>query len=454
MELHFAEEKREMIDYISDRESNARTYARDFQIVIKSGQNARVEDCEGNWYIDCLAGAGTLALGHNNPVIKRAMKEFIDSESIIHGLDLTTPVKIKFMKALFDCFPKEFSDNAKIQFCGPTGADAVEAAIKLFKTYTKRSGIIAFHGAYHGMSHGALSITGDLKAKNEIQSLMPDVHFMPFPYMYRCPFGDGSQNSININLNYFRNVLADASSGIKKPAAVIMEIIQGEGGCIPADNRWVKGIRTITSEFEIPLIIDEIQTGFGRTGNMFAFESSGILPDAVIISKAIGGGLPLSAFLYNKKYDTWKSGSHTGTFRGNQLAMAAGIALLNYLKKHDIPQLSSIKGGYLLKKLQDIKKNYQVIGDVRGRGLMIGMEIIDPTKEKDYFGRYQNSSEITCAIKAECFRRGLIIESGGRNNSVLRFLPPLTITDDDIDEVIDIIEKSIRKVSESVFLAG
>jgi len=450
--LKMAEDTSKMIDYINETESNARTYARDFQVVIQSGENARVVASDGNSYIDCLGGAGTLALGHNNPDIKQAMIEFLNSGSILHGLDLSTPVKIKFIKTLLDCFPKNFSKNAKIQFCGPTGADAVEASLKLFKSYTKRSTIIAFQGAYHGMSHGALSITGNLKAKKEVQSLMPDVHFMPYPYLYRCPFGIGNEKSIDINLNYFWNMLNDPGSGIKKPAAVIMEIIQGEGGCIPANDRWVRGIRKITNELDIPLIIDEIQTGFGRTGNMFAFEESGITPDAVIVSKAVGGGLPLSVLLYNKKYDTWHPGAHAGTFRGNQLAMAAGIATINYIKANELDTRAAEKGKYILKRFNDIKREYPIVGDVRGKGLMIGIEIIDPTKEKDECGRYQNSAKITCDIKSECFAQGLIIETGGRNNSVLRLLPPLTISDDDINEAINIIEKSIKKVNELVLL--
>lgn len=442
---------RTIYDFLSSVESNARTYARDFPIVIKKGQNAKIVDTEDKIYIDCLAGAGTLALGHNNPFVVEALKQFLDSGHIMHGLDFATPVKSEFVKALFDCFPENFRKDAKIQFCGPTGTDAVEAAIKLFKIHTKRSTVLAFHGGYHGVSHGTLALTGNLSAKNKIENLMPGVHFLPYPYRYRCPFGIGSEESIDVNLNYIKNILHDPESGIAKPAAIIVEIIQGEGGCIPADDKWVRGLRQITYESDIPLIVDEIQTGLGRTGYMFAFESSGIIPDAVLVSKAVGGGLPLSAVVYNKKYDTWSPGAHAGTFRGNQMAMVAGIATIKYIKTHKIIQSCREKGEYLLDSLRDFKRHYPIIGDVRGRGLMIGIEIIDPTKKRDPMGRYSNSQEITKAIKKFCFDHGLIIESGGRHGSVLRLLPPLVISDSEIEEVLEILKSAIHTLNEAVF---
>lgn len=438
-----SESAKNMLGYLKSVESSARSYVTDFPIVIERGKDSKVFDSDGKAYIDCLAGAGTLALGHNHQIILDTMKQFLDSGHIMHGLDLATPLKNEFTHTLLDCFPQPFRQNAKIQFCGPTGADAVEAAIKLFKTATKRSTIVAFHGAYHGMSHGSLALTGNLKAKKEVKSLMPDVHFLPFPYMYRCPFGLGTQESIEVNLNYIRNVLTDPCSGIVKPAAIILEIVQGEGGCIPADDDWVRGVRKITRDLDIPLIIDEIQTGLGRTGNMFAFESSDIVPDAVLVSKAIGGGLPLSALIYDKKYDLWSAGAHAGTFRGNQMAMAAGIATIHHIKEKNIIPQCREKGEFIISKLHQLQKICPIIGDVRGRGLMIGLEIVDPNRPKDGLGNHPNSPEITAVVKEACFQRGLIIESGGRYNSVLRLLPPLIISMNEINEVIEILESSL-----------
>lgn len=440
------EKENEMLDLLDNVESNARTYANDFHIVIKSGKYSKVVDTESKVYIDCLGGAGTLALGHNHPVVVDAITDFINSGYIMHGLDLATPIKYKFVQTLLDCFPKQFADNAKIQFCGPTGADAVEACIKLFKTYTGRENVLAFHGCYHGMTAGTLSLTGSIEAKSKVSNLMPGVHYLPFPYMYRCPFGMGNEQSIDVNLAYIESVLSDTKSGITKPALMIVEVIQGEGGCIPSNDRWIRGLRDLTYKYDIPLVIDEIQTGFGRTGHMFAFESSGIIPDAVVVSKAVGGGLPLSLLLYNKKYDVWKPGAHAGTFRGNQLAMAAGIATMEYIKQENLAERSAQLGDYIMSQLRSLFADCRVVGEVRGRGLMIGIEIVDPSKPKDRMDRYPNAPELVKVIKRRCLENGVIIESGGRYDSVLRLLPPLIITEEEVDEVLDVLSAAIRSV--------
>ncbi|SFU28911.1 diaminobutyrate aminotransferase apoenzyme [Clostridium sp. DSM 8431] len=436
----------EMYNYLKEKESSARSYANAFDFVIKSGANAKVTDVDGKTYIDCLSGAGTLALGHNNPKIIKVMEDFLESGQILHGLDFSTPIKADFVETLFSVLPSKFAENAKIQFCGPTGSDAVEAAIKLFKTYNGRSSVIAFQGAYHGMAHGSLALTGELKAKNKLTALMPEVHFMPYPYMYRSPFNLSGNDDCKLILNYISNVLNDTNSGITKPASVIIEAIQGEGGCIPAPDEFLVGLRKITEELDIPLIIDEVQTGFGRTGDMFAFEHSGIIPDAIVVSKAIGGGLPLSAVIYNSKYDKWESGAHAGTFRGNQLAMAAGKATLEYIKSENIIMQVREKGQMLLESLNEMKEKYKIIGDVRGRGLMLGIEIVDPKKTVDQYGKYPNSKELTSKIKKICFENGVILESGGRHGSVLRLLPPLTIELSDMKKVIEVIDSVIEKV--------
>ncbi|WP_459480615.1 diaminobutyrate--2-oxoglutarate transaminase family protein [Clostridium saccharoperbutylacetonicum] len=437
----------DIYNYLKSVESNARSYAKVFPIVIKSGANAKVTDINNKEYIDCLAGAGTLALGHNNPRIIGTIKDFLESGQIIHGLDFSTPIKAEFVKTLFNVLPQNFAQNAKIQFCGPTGSDAVEAAIKLFKTYTGRSTVIAFHGAYHGMAHGSLALTGELKAKSKVSSLMPDVHFMPYPYTYRSPFNLPEQDNSKLILSYIKNVLEDTNSGITKPAAIIIEVIQGEGGCIPAPDSFLIGLREITEKLDIPLIIDEVQTGFGRTGDMFAFEHSGITPDAIVISKAVGGGLPLSAVIYNSKYDKWEPGAHAGTFRGNQVAMAAGIATMNYIQTENLVYQAREKGDILIRGLNELKDKCSIIGDVRGRGLMIGIEIVDPSKNSDEYGKYPNSNEITSKVRQLCLEKGLILEAGGRHGSVLRLLPPLTIEEADIKHVLDIIGCAIGVVN-------
>ncbi len=283
-------------------------------------------------------------------------------------LDITTPVKEAFVNEILSCLPEEFAENAKIQFCGPSGSDAVEAAIKLVKIATGRNLIMAFQGGYHGMTNGALNLMGNTSVKNIVPGSIADVHFLPYPYIYRCPMGSVNDPDSQSTIRYIENLLTDVESGVTKPAGIIVEVIQGEGGMIPAPNQWMKELRRITKEQEIPLIVDEVQTGLGRTGTLFAFEHSGILPDVIVLSKAIGGSLPLAIVIYSKNLDKWEPGSHAGTFRGNQLAMATGTASIQYIKENKLHLLAARRGDLFMKELNKIKDISVSIGDVRGKG--------------------------------------------------------------------------------------
>ncbi|MGB4996601.1 MAG: diaminobutyrate--2-oxoglutarate transaminase family protein, partial [Nitrospira sp.] len=330
------------------RESNARSYPRRLPLALSKGKGIYVQDTDGRTYIDCLACAGALALGHNHPVVVEAINRMLRDGLPFQTLDLTTPVKDGFVGMLFDCLPPAFADGAKIQFCGPSGADAVEAAIKLVKIARERRTILAFHGAYHGMTHGTLGLTGHLAPKQALSGLMPDVHFLPFPYEYRCPFGVGGEEGSRLSAAYIERLLDDPNSGVVEPAAMILEVVQGEGGVIPAAKSWLQEIRRMTDERGIPLIVDEVQTGLGRTGKLFAFEHADIVPDVVVLSKAIGGGLPLSVVVYRPELDQWTAGAHAGTFRGNQLAMATGLATMEFITAERIDEHAVRMGERLL----------------------------------------------------------------------------------------------------------
>lgn len=432
------------------RESNARSYPRRIPIAIQEAEGIHVKDMDGKVYYDCLAGAGTLALGHNHPVVIEAMKQLLDNKRPLHTLDLTTPLKERFVDEIFASLPEEFAQNARIQFCGPTGGDAVEAAIKLVKTATGNRSILSFQGGYHGATHGTMSLSGTLGMKEKINGLIPDVHYMPYPYAYRCPFGVGGEQTHQLSSRYIENLLSDPESGIVSPCGMILEAVQGEGGSIPAPIEWLREIRRITQEKQIPLIIDEIQTGIGRTGKMFAFEHAGIIPDVLILSKAIGGGLPLSVMIYHKKYDVWKPGAHIGTFRGNQLAMAAGLATLTYIKEHDIPAHAEELGNRLQERLLTLKSKVNAIGDVRGRGLMVGVEIVNPEAAQDRLGHYPAFPQLASQIQKECLKRGVILEVGGRHSSVMRFLPPLIVTEQQIDEISQRFSDAVLAAIEAV----
>ena len=417
------------------RESNARSYPRRIPLALKQGHGIYVQDTRGQLFMDCLAGAGTLALGHNHPCTVAAMRATLDSGVPLHTLDLTTPVKDLFVETLFKTLPPAFA-QARIQFCGPTGADAIEAAIKLAKIATGRKGVFCFSGGYHGMTHGALSLMGNLGPKQLPGSLMPDVQVLPYPYDYRCPFSLGGEAGVDAGLSYLEQLLSDPESGVPLPAAVVVEVVQGEGGVIPAPTRWLQGLRKLTQAHGVVLIIDEVQSGIGRTGRMFAFEHAEITPDVVVISKAVGGGLPLAVVVYQPELDLWKPGSHAGTFRGNQLAMAAGTAALNFIEEQGLVANAERMGDYLMTRLRQLQRDFPCIGDVRGRGLMVGIEIVSTAAGQ---GRVPAGDGVLAkAIQHNCLREGVILELGGRHGAVVRFLPPLTI---DVAQVDTLVEK-------------
>lgn len=433
-----------------NKESNAQAYPRHFPLVIDKARGIIVTDIDGKTYYDCLCGAGTLALGHNHDAIVDAIQDTLVKQIPLHTLDLATPLKLAFMQEIFTILPEPLRSSSKIQFCGPTGADAVEAAIKLVKNATKGKSILAFQGGYHGSTQATMAMSGNLSKKQHLQSLLPDVHFLPFPYEYRCPFGVGEGKTAQISAQYIEQLLDDCESGIAAPCCMIVETVQGEGGAIPAPIEWLREIRRITAERGIPLIIDEVQTGIGRTGAMFSFEHAGIIPDVILCSKAIGGSLPMSVVIYKEELDQWKPGAHTGTFRGNQLGMATGLATLRYMQSNDVLANVRERSSQFLHSLRQLQSRVQEIGDVRGRGLMIGVEIVDPRGQKDRLGHYPQSGKLASLIQERCFQNGLIIELGGRRSAVMRFLPPLTITEQEAADVLSIFDRSVIEAVEMI----
>ena len=440
-------------DYMARQEqteSNARSYPRKFPFSLVKAKGSWVEDVEGNRYLDFLCGAGTLALGHNDPEINQAMVEMLTSDAPLHTLDLMTPVKDRFVHKLISLLPPEMQGNVKIQFCSPSGTDATDAAIKLCKTATGRSSVVAFGGGYHGMGHGALSLTGNIAAKAKVHALMPEVNFFPYPYSYRCPFGLGGEAGIKACCAYFERVLKDPESGITKPAAVILEPIEGEGGVIPAPVEFLQTVRRVTRELGIPMIVDEIQCGVGRSGRFFAFEYADIVPDVILVSKAIGGTQPMSVVIYNKELDKWQPGSHAGTFRGNQLAMRAGTVVMERVGNEEFLADVRRKGDYMRERLQALKERVSIIGDIRGKGLMCGCEFIDPNSETDAVGAKAASGEIAALVQHKCFENKLVMEKGGRHGSVMRCLCALNVSDEELNIMLDIFEKVVTEIDRDI----
>lgn len=463
------------------RESAARTYARSLPIVPVRARGLTIEGADGRRYLDCLSGAGTLALGHNHPVVLEAIKKVIDSGAPLQVLDLATPVKDAFITELFETLPRAFADRARVRFCGPAGTDAVEAALKLVRTATGRSGILAFTGACHGMTAGALAVSGGARDGRVIR--------LPYPQDYRSPFGVGGARGSELAGNWTENLLDDPRSGAVQPAGMILEPVQGEGGVIPGPDSWMRRMRKITADRSIPLIADEVQTGVGRTGAFWAVEHSGIVPDVMVMSKAIGGSLPLAVIVYRSELDCWEPGAQAGTFRGNQLAMAAGAATLAHVRENRLAERAADLGARMIARLRGLAADHPVIGDVRGRGLMIGLEFVDPeaagrtraaggTRAAEAMEALEAAEAteaagvadlpgpgavgpsptnpspadhlVAAAVQRECLARGLIVELGGRHTNVVRLLPPLTLTDEQAEAVLDRLADALSAAERAI----
>ncbi|RCH59667.1 aminotransferase class III-fold pyridoxal phosphate-dependent enzyme [Streptomyces sp. SDr-06] len=415
-------------------ESRARSYPRRLPIALAEGRGSFVRDVDGNVFIDFLGGAGVLSLGHNHPeLVAAAVAQFGE---LAHALDLPTPAKDAFTRAQLDMLPASMRDRTKIHFCGPTGANAVEAALKLCKTATGRSDIVAFQGAFHGSSHAAMAVTGLVSQKQPMPGGLPGVHFFPYSSCAHCPVGLLPESCATNCVTYLERSLTDPNGGIPKPAAVLLELVQGEGGVVPARPDFVRRVRALTRELDVPLVVDEVQTGCGRTGTWFCFEQYGIEPDVVIASKALSGvGLPVAAILYDERLDVWAPGAHTGTFRGNQLAFAAGVEAIRIIRRDDVLGNVRAQGDRIAKHLAALTA-LPWVREVRGRGLMWGIELADLEG--------QSAGALAAGVQSKALHEGLIVELGGRDDRVVRMLPPLNVTSRVVDTACAILTRAVE----------
>lgn len=375
-----------------------------------------------------------LSLGHNHPEIVQAVTDQLGR--VVHGLDIPTPAKDAFTRAQLAMLPEDLRDRVRIHFCGPTGGDAVDAAVKLCKTATGRGDVIAFRGGYHGGGHLAMSLSGLVAQKQPIADRVPGVHFFPYSYCARCPIGLDPVNCAVNCVALLEEALHDTHGGIPLPAAVILELVQGEGGVIPARAEFVRRVREVTAELGIPLIVDEVQTGCGRTGTWLAFERYGIRPDVIVMSKALSGvGLPVAIIVYDRRLDVWDPGAHIGTFRGNQAAFAAGAAAVRVMRRDNVLANVRARGEQISVRPSELAAGPWV-RDVRGLGLMWGVELADPQSGLPAGG-------LAREVQAGALRRGLILEVGGRDDCVVRLLPPLNVTAEVVDMACDILLDAI-----------
>ncbi|NEO13585.1 MULTISPECIES: diaminobutyrate--2-oxoglutarate transaminase [unclassified Moorena] len=407
-------------------ESNVRSYCRLFPTVFKKAQGAVLEDKEGIKYIDFLSGVGTLNYGHNNPQLKERLLSYLDSDGIVHSLDLATVAKEEFLEAFEAIILKPRQLNYKVQFPGPTGTNAVEAALKLTRNITGRETVIAFSNGYHGVTLGSLATTANISQRDAAGITTAGVTFIPY---------DGYLGSDIDTTEYLDKVLSDRGSGVALPAAVIVETIQGAGGVNVASFEWLRSLETVCRKHDVLLVVDDIQVGCGRTGSFFSFEEVGISPDIVTISKSLSGfGLPFSLVLIKPELDQWKPGQHSGTFRGPNLAFVTAKAALEiYWQDESLSASVRQKGTIMQLRLEQIAKNNWEAGfSVRGRGMIQGLDCKD--------GNLANK------IIRTAFANGLIMETAGAQGQVIRCLPPLTISEEVLEKGLDILENSVNQV--------
>ncbi|MFC9918683.1 diaminobutyrate--2-oxoglutarate transaminase [Agromyces binzhouensis] len=415
------------LDVFDRRESEVRGYVRAFPTVFDRASGSTLVDADGREYLDFFAGAGVLNYGHNNPAFTSALIEYLEHGGIIHGLDMATSAKKAFIEAFERLVLAPRGLDHKLQFTGPTGANAVEAALKVARQATGRSNVVAFTNAFHGLSLGGLATTGNSHYRAAAGVGLDDVSRLPF---------DGYLGPDVDTLDLFGRMLDDPGSGLDLPAAVIVEAVQGEGGINVASPEWLRRLRAITEARGILLILDEIQAGVGRTGAFFAFEESGIVPDIVTVSKSISGsGLPMSLVLLRPEVDVWKPGAHTGTFRGNNLAfVSARVALETYWADSAFMDGVAAKSALLREELEAIAAEHVDLGFVvRGRGLFQGIAC---DADRTLAGR----------VSKAAFERGLVIETSGAHDEVLKFLPALTITEDELRRGLAIVRESLAAV--------
>ena len=409
-----------------EMESEVRGYVRSFPAIFDTAKGSFIYDEHGNKYTDFFAGAGTLNYGHNNPIISEAMIEYLQRDGIVHALDKATVAKKNFLQKFHDTILAPRNLNYKIQFTGPTGTNAVETALKLARMVKRRSNVIAFTNGYHGLTMGALAVTGNDFYRDESYGARNNADSVPF---------DGYFGPDVNTIDYLRKFLEDGSSGIDLPAAIIVETVQGEGGINVASIKWLQELEALCREFDILLIVDDIQVGNGRTGTFFSFERAGIKPDMVCLSKSIGGGLPMAVLLMRPELDQWQPGEHTGTFRGNNLAFVAAAQALSYWDNEDFAEAVKYKGQIMEEELSKIVAKYpQLDIELRGIGMVWGLDIPRPGFAGD--------------VSREAFDNKLIIELAGADDNVVKFLPALTIDEETLREGLAIIDKAIGDLLE------
>lgn len=408
-------------------ESNVRSYIRHFPAVFDRAEGSTLTDESGRTYLDFFCGAGAVNYGHNNPFVRKRLVRYLTEGRVIHALDMATVAKRDFILCYEERILKPRGLDYKIQFPAPTGTNAVEAALKIARRATGRPGVFALMGSFHGMTAGALACTSDAAARHAAGIALGNVIHVPAPYM---------MTSTAEALRYVETLLSDDHSGAGLPAAFILEAVQADGGIYPLPNDYLTGLAALLRRHGVLLIVDDIQMGSCRTGRYFSFEHAGIIPDIVTVSKSAGGyGLPFAMTLFRPELDVMRPGEHTGTFRGNQLAFVAAQAGVEFYLENDLDRDVTRKGAivkdYLEREILPLEPRLAI----RGIGLAWGLD----------FNALGNNA-VSHDVMRACFANGLIAERAGRNDNVLKIMPPLVITDAELVRGLEILKSSLTSV--------
>jgi 4-aminobutyrate aminotransferase len=425
-------------DFITrDTENISPSYTRSYPFVMAKGLGSEVWDVDGNRYIDFATGIAVTNTGHCHPAVVQAIKDQADRFLHMSGTDFYYPSQIKLAERLNNIAP--ISGPTKV-FFGNSGAEAVEAAMKLARWYTRRPRYLAFFSAFHGRTFGALSLTASKYIQREgFSPLLPMVShaFYPNTYRNRWPGQDASEAA----LDYIENHLFKTTVPPDEVAAIIVEPIQGEGGYIVPPDNFLPGLRRICDKHGIVLVFDEVQTGMGRTGKLFATEHFDVEPDIICLAKGIASGMPLGAIIARSEIMTWPPGSHASTFGGNPISCAASLATLDLLEA-GLVEMSAESGAYLKARLREMAEMYPQIGDVRGKGLMVGAELVKDRVSKE------PDPDLRNLIVKVCYEHGLLMLGCGANS--LRFIPALNIPRELLDEGLDLFERALAEALERI----
>ncbi len=420
------------MNIFEERESGIRAYSRVYPAVFASAENARQTDDTGKEYIDFFAGAGVLNFGHNNPRMTSAVIDYLQNNGVLHSLDMHTVAKGAFMQKFTDVVLKPRGMPHRMQFMGPTGTNAVEAAMKLARRATGRENIVAFSRGFHGMTLGALAATANAYFRDAAGIPLLHVDHEPFGCETKCL---GCENNCGLEpLEALAARYRDLSSGVTPPAAFMLEVVQAEGGVNVADREWIQRLAALAKELGSVLIVDEIQVGCGRTGSYFSFDDLDIKPDIICLAKGIGGlGTPLAMNLVTPELDDhWSPGQHTGTFRGQNLSFVAGTEALKYFETPELMEQVKEKAKLTRNKLEPLLNDDRL--QLRGKGLVFGLDV--------------GNGERAAAVVKQCFENGLMVSSCGSGGKVLKLIPPLTIPESDLVAGLDILIDALRSVLE------